>query len=467
MSPRLPPPSSTPTGRKRLFPESVGTGPTVHSSQFETYQDALDSAGSGKLLIDDTKTEEGITISDANDGVVIEWVGDNWIEQPANPTLGEAVLRAASDVAARPSVTFVRPQIRNPSLGDVDIGDEDTVAGGDRTSAIEWFPPAATSPGDPGRITLYEPNLHHVNGYGVNFRNVEAVNIVGGRSSWTAFDGFCFSGDGSAFGSIRDVEVEQNGRHGIAPLGGFDQFTTSGLIRDPYTSGWYTENSDGTDFYLNLEIRNPVRRTTGIHRRAIEGASGTLHGRAVVYNLQNCNNFGNRFDGELQDFTLVVKRDDASVGNNNDVPAARVNVTGSNSSATFIVSDEGSTGTAGAIHLITAYSGEWEIQAQGTPGPAAHIERSQKNRVVINSENPCQTTTTDNHHVSITGISTELSVDNDVQIIARDANGNAAYGVVGGANEDYNRLSGNVRGAYATAATDALSTNDDTTDMIQ
>lgn len=460
----------TPTDRYDLYArlvdtEQLSSAPIVFSSKFNTFQGAVDAAGGGVVVIDDTKREEGIGLAAANSGLTVVGKGGT-VQKPSVPTNGEATWRVKDGESTEiADITFRDVVVENPDLGDVDIDNEDTRAGPDRRSAWEPVPPASSNvTASLTNWTWENCRASHVQGYGFGFHTVDQANLSGCVAEYTCYDGY-YQATSGMVGSVIGCKSLWSGRHNFTAAGAADEddFQILGCYgEDAYTAGIDIE--DGQNISLNARIRNPSRSGgTGNIDSGIQVSSPSISvgGRVVVHDP---NNRGATLSGpSLDDFSVTVYQ--SAVQNPNDTREIRVN----DASGTGTFSVFGGGGTTGAIFLLNNNDNRIlnaDIHVEDAYAHSLEIYRSDKNNIRVTSVDPNQSAALDVPHVKIHGISSENALDNVINLTAVDNGGNAAYGVLGGGNSDYSRISGNVRGAYSSAATSGLGVNSDTTDLI-
>lgn len=458
--------------------------PTIASSDYDSIQAALNATGDGHLYVDETTTEEGITLTDDHDGVTIEWLGETWIEQPADPSaLG--VFVSDSDFESPIDVEFVRFRVRNPHLNDADILDQGTDGfdpNYDRRSALEWRHDSV----GPRSLVVRGGHVHHLNGYGLNVRNAtERVIVSGLRSEYTAQDGITVSGDGGPDVTIENVVCDYNGRHNVCFLDEIETITCTGVGKRPYVSGIFLEGlTNETDVSLDVEIRDAVRAAEGNHRRILDWSDfndATLRGRVKAVDPQNCQETA--LTGDLDDFTLVIERTDGErgtgfTGADGEDGAPAVHVQSSTSTATILVRDEGGyTPLDPAVRILESDQSEITVVTENPLAHSTEIVGTGGANVTVTSTNPWlggdPGDEFETAHVWIRdelGHSDYRTLGNTIRFAGEDtsdhdrddATKNTDYVAWFGERAAYNSIDGNAYGAYGKAPVlDDNGTNED------
>ncbi|TYL38900.1 hypothetical protein CV102_10355 [Natronococcus pandeyae] len=458
----------------------------TYSNQYDSIQAAVDAAGDGHLYVDDTKEEDDIRIdTDENDGLVIEWLGDSWVEQPADPDEDTHVFEVHGDSTY--DLTLVNFRVRNPYNDDEDVFHQlhpDYDHNTDRRSAIELH---REDPG-PRTFRVLGGHVHHVNGYGVLAWNVNERAVIRDLTvQHTAQDGICVTGATAPDVTVSNCVCEDTGRHSFCFLDEIDTVRCSGVGRRPHTSGVYLEGlSDETDVFLETVIRGAVRAESGPHRRILEWTETgpTVRGSLVGINPQNCQFTPLR--ATVEDFTLTITRDDGSehVGFVGDVDedgavvdhqeAVRIqDVT--DGSATIILEDEGgSHPTEPAITLDNCAGGRFQLNTSNVSGLPVRIDRTRSAIVDVTSNDPWAATDEpfddlEKTHVHVGSAGPEPTAGNDVRFLGRsdtDGDRGADYALWLDAYSRANRVSGTAYDAYAHRSVLDEGSDNETSDLV-
>lgn len=450
-----------------IKPKSIGDGPITFSSQYSTYQQAIDAAGQGLLFIDDTKREENITLSlnTPNDGIDIIGLGDNWVEKPTNPTNGVPTFNTNGSVS---NVRFVNIKIRNPDLGDGDIGNQSTIAGGDQRDGISHSGGAAVN------WEIISPTIHHIQGYGIRITLAEDTLTVRDGNIWrVAFDSYYARDDNGESARFIDCYSGWSGRHNYAIANNSSSSNEENVItgcygEDAFTAGIDLEDAGRT--HLEATIQNASRSNnsgsvnSGLNVSADSGpVSGTF--KSVDHNVQAAD-----ITGETEGLTIISERS-ANEANPNGVTPVVINGVGSERQHDITVKVIRGGNTSGAVSLTDVDGGHIEIIGRETQGATVSLVGVQKSVIHVVSKEPVQdsanVTGEYQSHIAVKDSSNRVSQDNDVTIVARDLDGgveNAVYDDSDGSG--YSRYSGNVRNAYSNQATYLPGTGDDDTDLM-
>jgi len=454
-----------------LSPAEIGSGPIIHLSAVADLQTAINDASGGTVKIDETVQEEGINIGESDDGLTLIWVGDNWVEQPADDQDGVSIFNInSSDPPSDCDITMMRPRIRNPNLADADIGNEGSLTQGDSTDAI------AVS--DVRRLTIMQPEIHHLNGFGLKGAKVhENLTVVGGEIFQTGWDGLYAGGtSGETDDNVvrfDGIKTRNNGRHGVAIAGDPVEGNVhiSGLIDSPYAAGVDLEDAGPTD--LNVTVLNP---STGGGTGFIDSgckfsaSSRSLSGRIRVENPNNTGFAGK--SGQFEDLHIEVR------GTPPDKSAAFLKSAPQGSVSLRVV---GGGKNAGAIRFLDtkeSVPGGLSAKAvvQNAHGASVRWRNMAGSSLDLVSRDPVQAGSSnvdadEATHLMVAGNSGNNAIArfNDIRVVAVDNDGNADHAITVGASnsdENKNRYHGNVINAYSDTPTDGIGSSSDISDLL-
>jgi hypothetical protein len=449
------------------------TGPVATSSEYGTIQAALDAAAGGLLLINDTKTEEGIAIGPEHSVTTIRCVGRHGIHQPANPTGGVAVIQSANADSTVEDVTFIDLRIFNPSLGDGDIDNEDTIADQKtRTNGVEWRAPVVSNPTTPFRFEFVRPHIDHVNGYG--------IALQGARDTYTVRDGnvtnVCYDGYyARTYGSEVTITYDgcfaaDCGRHNFSMSGtaAGKRAYVSGVSMNAYTSGLDIEH--GRNVTLDLTTIGAGRATPKT------GGSSALHSGLYISDPSaRVNGVFRSINPKGYSAYLKAAPDGLTISHTDDVGkssallppiwldkfeggALTVDATGGGIA-------EGGNSTSGVVYLNQINNLTINGTIRNAWGSSLTIDSSAHNDIDIVSAQP-QQSGKGSAHVYLRDRDS-APTHNDITVVADEDAGNAEYAVNAVADAaDYNRYSGVVAGAFASSATTGVGANSDANALL-
>lgn len=471
-------------------PAPVGAtagGGAVRSSDYGTIQAALDEAAGEELLIDDTKTEEGIGLRPVHSDTTIRCVGGHGIRQPASSTPGTPVIgRDKSIGGGNPvyDVTFVDLNISNPSVSDADIQNEDTLPGGDRTDGFAWQSGSPVSYAH--RFEFIRPHIHHVQGHGIGCSfTQDAFTVRDGYVHDVAFDAYYARSYGGPPGTDGPVVTYDGcyaadcGRHNFCVAGnaGEARFHVSGVGKRAYTAGIDVE--DGYNATIDATIHESGRATsiTGNNSDLHSGmyvanGSGPPTGRLKVINPHGC---AVTLKAGAKDLSVVVEHD--SPGHPNDLPDVRldrVDVADETTAADITCNINGGGCSKGSIQVYETSNARIEATVADVSGPAAVFSDGSNNQLDLAYENVCTagggSQTADAVVLDADGAATGTFHTGAIRDFILDLNGDAAnvqHAVSGSGDVDYTLVRGNVRTGYAAASsTSGLGANSNVSGLL-
>jgi len=458
-------------GGESLSPAKIGSGPEVYLSSVADLQTAINDASGGHVVIDETVQEEDISIGEADAGLVMEWVGDNWLEQPSDDKDGVEIIGINSDNPPSDcDVKLINPRIRNPNLSDADIGEEDSLNQGNSTDAI------AVS--DVRRLYIERPEIHHLNGFGIKAAKVhEVLTVVSGEIYQTGWDGIYSGGTAGETDDnqvrIDGVHCRNNGRHNVAiagdPVEG--HVHVSGVLENAFAAGLDLEDAGPT--HVDLTVQNPsTGGGTGFIDSGCKFSSGSesLSGEIRVENPNNSGYAGK--SGQYEDLHIEVRG--ASAGKDaaflKSAPQGSVSlrVVGGGKDAgaiRFLDNKESLPGGLSATAVVEDAHGasvRWRNMA------GCSLDLVSRDPVQAGAAN---VDADDATHLKVSGNSGNNAIAryNDIRIVAVDNDGGADHAVTVGtsnSDENKNRYHGNVVGGYSDTATDGLGSSSDTSGLI-